>query len=734
MKRRPVCLVCLLLILGLYVTDLAGISMINGNPLPVSVQKYISGHSKFTVSGEVQSCQATEYSLSVYLKQVCLTVGSEQIPIENIKVYLNKEEQIRIGMFLRICGKLEEIPGPRNPGEFDSKQYYGCQKIYYQMKNGEICGKSAEYSYFGQFLQEIRRKAESILDEAAGAYAGIFPAMILGERGNLDAETKMQYQMSGIMHILAISGLHISFVGMGFFRLLKKAGAGNGMAGAVSAFLVYTYGMMTGGSVSAMRAVGMFLILVGAGIAGRSYDLLSAMALSAIVLLLDAPAYLYSVSFLLSFGAVIGIGAVTPEICSLLNLEKKIAKSLAGSVIVWLITLPIVLYAYGEVSLAGVFLNLLVLPTSGLVLASGIFALPVGTFAVEIAKKVLFPGKCVLFFYEKLCEVVGWIPHSTWIAGSPKLWQCVVYYVMLAVIFAGLKWGKNAAGEKAMRSAAAVILVILAVVFLGYHPREGLVITCLDIGQGDCCVLEMPGGENFLIDGGSSNKKNTAAYQILPYLKNQGIAVLDGIFVSHTDKDHISGIEELLELCAQNLTTVRVKNLILPDWNTTGEEYEKMKMLAGQSNIQIQTGREGNLLKTKEVQIEILAPENGADGSDTNEDGMVMDVHFGKFRGLFTGDIGTETEKKLMDSMEDVDFLKVAHHGSKYSTCQEFLDVVNPEIAVISCSAKNTYGHPSADTIKRLEDCGAQVEYTMKNGAITVQTDGDRIWLDRFID
>ena len=693
MKRRPVCLVCLLLMLCLYVTDLAGISMISGNPLPASVQKYISEHLKLTVNGEVQSCQATENSLSVYLKQVFLTVGSEQIPIENIKVYLNKEEQLRIGMVLRVCGKLEEIPGPGNPGEFDSKQYYACQKIYYQMKNGEICGKSAAYSYFGQLLQEIRQKAESILDEAGGAYAGIFQAMILGERGNLDAETKMQYQMAGIMHILAISGLHISFVGMGFFRLLKKAG------------------------------VGMFLVLVGAGIAGRSYDLLSAMALSAIVLLLDAPAYLYSVSFLMSFGAVIGIGAVTPEICSMLNLEKRTEKSLAGSVIVWLITLPIVLRAYGEVSLAGVVLNLLVLPTSGLVLASGIFALPVGIFVIEIAKKVVFPGKCVLFFYEKLCEVVGWIPHSTWIAGSPKLWQCVAYYVMLAVIFAGLKWRKKTAGEKAMRSAASVILVILAVVFLGYHPREGLMIACLDIGQGDCCVLKMPGGENFLVDGGSSNKKNTAVYQILPYLKNQGIATLDGIFVSHTDKDHISGIEEILELCAQNLTTVHVKNLILPDWNTTGEEYERLKMLARQSGIQIQTGREGKLLKTKEVQIEILAPENGADGSDTNEDGMVMEVHFGKFRGLFTGDIGAETEEKLLNSMEDVDFLKVSHHGSKYSTCQKFLDVVRPEIAVISCSAKNTYGHPSADTIKRLED-----------GAITVRTDGERIWLERFTD
>lgn len=725
MKRRPVCLVCLFLMLCLYVTDLVGISMINGNPLPVSVQKYISEHPKFTVSGEVQECQAAEYSLSVYLKQVCLTVGSEQIPIENIKVYLNKEEQIRIGMFLRVCGKLEEIPGPRNPGEFDSKQYYACRKIYYQMKDGEVCDKSIGYSYFGQLLQEIRQKAETILDEAAGAYAGIFQAMIIGERGNLDAETKMQYQMAGIMHILAISGLHISFVGMGFFRLLKKAGAGNGVAGAVSAFLIYAYGVVTGGSVSAMRAVGMFLVLIGAGIAGRSYDLLSAMALSAIVLLLDAPTYLYNVSFLLSFGAVIGIGALTPEICSLLNLKKRTAKSLAGSVIVWLITLPIALHAYGEVSLAGVILNLLVLPTSGIVLASGIFALPVGIFVIEIAKRVVFPGKCVLFFYEKLCEVVGWIPHSTWIAGSPQLWQCAVYYVMLGVAFTGVKWGKKA---------ASVALVIFAVVFLGYHSRNGLTITCLDIGQGDCCVLKMPGGENFLIDGGSSNKKNTAVYQILPYLKNQGIAILDGIFVSHTDQDHISGIEELLELCAQKLTTVRVKNLILPDWDTTGGEYEKLKMLAEQTGIRVQTVREGNLLKTKEAQIEILAPENGADGSDTNEDGMVMKVHFGKFRGLFTGDIGAETEKKLLDSMEDVDFLKVAHHGSKYSTCQGFLDVVSPEIAVISCSAKNTYGHPSADTIKKLEDCGAQVEYTMKNGAITVRTDGEGIWLDRFID
>ena len=139
------------------------------------------------------------------------------------------------------------------------------------MKDGKVCDKSTGYSYFGQFLQEIRQKAGTILDEAAGSYAGIFQAMILGERGNLDAETKMQYQMAGIMHILAISGLHISFAGMGFFRLLKKAGAGNGVAGAASAFLIYAYGIMTGGSVSAMRT-GLRMVLVAEAVQIRLHQ------------------------------------------------------------------------------------------------------------------------------------------------------------------------------------------------------------------------------------------------------------------------------------------------------------------------------------------------------------------------------------------------------------------------------------------------------------------------------
>ena len=134
-----------------------------------------------------------------------------------------------------------------------------------------------------------------------------------------------------------------------------------------------------------------------------------------------------------------------------------------------------------------------------------------------------------------------------------------------------------------------------------------------------------------------------------------------------------------------------------------------------------------------EVMFRFLSPEKGATGTDTNEEGMVVELEYGGFKGLFVGDIGAETEKKLLPDLEDVDFLKVGHHGSRYSSCQEFLDVVRPEMAVISCSATNRYGHPSKETVERLENAGANIWYTMKNGAVTVTTDGEKMWLDTFI-
>ena len=762
MRRRPMCLVCLTLMLLMCLVDLAGFPLIRGNPLPESLQAWIREHPKAVVCGEVQSCQDTEFSFSVYLKQVYLINQSEKFPIENIRMFMKTKEELPVGTTVCASGTLERVEGPRNPGEFDSQQYYACQNIYYFLKNASIKNKSSTFSGYGQRLYELKNRFCRILEKAAGEDAPVFQAMLLGEKGSLDSELKLRYRIGGVIHILAISGLHISLLGMGLFNLLKRMGLGNTGAGMLALTVMLQYGMLTGGSVSAMRAVCMFLLSVGAKIIGRSYDLLTALSLSAILLLLDSPAYLYSSSFLLSFGAVAGLGTISPYITEIMGAKKELYKSFLSSFSVQLATLPVMLVFFGEVSVAGILLNLLVLPTVGGVLISGLCSSLFGLFSIKTAVIAAVPGRILLYFYEKGCALAGKLPFCTWTGGMPEIWQCMVYYACLILGMAATVriTGKRRklAPERAGRRKAVFVFtaaVIAGILVLSFHDRRELRITCLDVGQGDGMVLEMPGGGAFLMDCGSSSQKNTGQYQLLPYLKSRGITYLEGVLISHTDVDHISGIQELLELMSKGLTSVKAGSLILPDWgaertnmypeerkqrgtspeDSGAELYKGLTETAENGGIPIVLAKQGDSLHFGEAEMRFLAPEADASGADVNEEGLVMELRYGNFRGLFTGDIGEETEQKLLKTgvFSDVDFLKVAHHGSRYSTGREFLDAVRPEFAVISCSDSNTYGHPSPETVSRLEESGAEVAYTMKSGAVTVYTDGESIRAEGFL-
>lgn len=548
---------------------------------------------------------------------------------------------------------------------------------------------------------------------------------------------------------------------MGLFSLLKRMGLGNAGAGLLSLCVMLQYGMLTGGSVSAMRAVCMFVLNVGARVLGRTYDLLTALALSAIFLLLDSPAYLYSSSFLLSFGAVVGLGAVSPHLIRITGAKGKAGKALISSLSVQAATLPVMLVFFGEVSVIGILLNLFVLPTVGGVLISGLCCSVLGLFSVNAGRAAAVPGRILLWLYEKVCMFAGKLPFCTWIGGLPEIWQSISYYLLLAsgIILAyvmasgiqkkeenqldvGKKVSENSekirgvfrkAAKRAYPAGIFLLAAAAGIFVLSRKPGKELRITCLDIGQGDGIVLEIPEGGVFLMDCGSSNKKNTAQYQLLPYLKSRGISHINGIMISHTDKDHISGIMELLEFMEQGLTSVRSDALILPDWEEPPEVYNTLIHLAHSAGMKVLQVESGNSFRMGEAGFHILAPAKDALGEDVNEEGMVVELNYRSFRGLFTGDAGEPTEKAILNRLRDVDFLKVGHHGSRYSSCQEFLDQVKAEIAVISCSDSNTYGHPSPETTLRLKKSGTKTEFTMKNGAITVCTDGTRMWTERFV-
>ena len=816
MARRPLCAACLILMASLYLLDLAGISLVSGNPLPETVQQWIEDDPHQSVQGEVQHCSRTENGTSVILKNSYLIVQSKKTPIYNLRVFLSEEEDILPGTGLLLTGQLAPIPRPRNPGEFDSRQYYACDHIYYFLKKAEIQAKTRSYSVFGRFLQETRSVFSGILSAAAGEDAPVFDAILLGDKAGLDEEQKLRFQMAGILHLLAISGLHISILGMGLFSLLLHCGAGLFPSGLCSLIVMLLYGVMTGGSVSAMRALCMFLMAMGARFSGRVYDLLTALALSAILILLESPAYLYSSSFLLSFGAVLGIGVVSPVLTkaadgpeevfgrwlvyriaargggrnAVLRLwEGKageccrkaaagIGSAFIGSVSVQLATLPVLLYYYGEVSLGGLWLNLIVLPTAGALVGSGAAAVLLGAGAgifsaglgSSLAQVLILPGRLILHLYDALAGINSKLPLGTWIGGRPDLFRMGIYLVALGASLtllrnAGSGPEQRPAGagavtdprrrrtgsdkkparqkeiipvdgkrKRASRTAAAAGILAAGIFVLGFHHTGRLQITCLDVGQGDGIVVRTPQGKAYLIDGGSTSKKSLGKYQLLPYLKSQGIRQLDGVFLSHTDEDHYNGVMELLAMQEKHLSSVRIKKLYLPDWEDPPPVWEELAALARKAGAGVAAVREGDALKSGALLIRALAPVHGSRGEDVNEESMVLQLEYKGFKALFTGDIGETAETLLLPRLENVDFLKVGHHGSQYSSCEAFLQKIRPELGVISCSESNRYGHPSPEAVSRLEEAGCRLFYTMYSGAVSLSTDGDRIKVSRYVD
>ena len=207
MAKRPMCLLCFLMMLSLGTLELMGISLIRGNPLPLNVQEQIEAHPGSMICGEVEQHENTEFSQSVYLKKTYLIHQSKKFPIENVRIFLKKEEDLKPGMRILVKGTLKRVEGPANPGGFDSRQYYACRHIYYFMKNVVLQKKTAVYSGYRQLLLEIKESCRQILKEAAGKDAPVFCAMTLGDKQELDPEIQMRYQLAGIIHILAISGV-----------------------------------------------------------------------------------------------------------------------------------------------------------------------------------------------------------------------------------------------------------------------------------------------------------------------------------------------------------------------------------------------------------------------------------------------------------------------------------------------------------------------------------------------
>lgn len=671
---------------------------------------------------------------------------------ENILCYLGEGvPEPEIGSLVILKGTLKNFQQPTNPGQFNAPFYYQILRISFRLDRAEIQVKSDKYYKISEGLYQLRRKAGSKMDALLPEQeASVMKTMLLGEKGILDEEIKGLYQRNGIAHILAISGLHISMIGMGFYQLLRKAGLKIKTSAILASIVIILYGMMTGFAVSAIRAIVMFLLQMLAQILGRTYDRITALAVAAVLVLVEQPLYLFHSGFQFSFLCVLGISLILP----VLGNVRKGRKLLEG-IAMMAVTLPVYLGVFYQIPVYSMFLNFIVLPMMSILMGAGIVMVLASFMWTGLGIPAAWLITGILMVYEKLALFTEHLPNHYWTPGCPAKWQLAVYVAVLIVVAAlgrtrrkTVLYQKDCIHrrgkcEKWISTYGIPVgicwgLILLGAVILAWHFRPELQVTVLDVGQGDCIFLQTEDGTSYLTDGGSSSISKVGKYRMIPFLKYQGASQIKAVFVSHADSDHCNGIAELLEQA--ELEGIMVDNLVLPDLadECRSSGYEELVDLAGQNEVTVQFLHEGQQFQDGELLFQCLHPSKGYRAENLNETSMVLLVTYKEFSMLLTGDVQGAGEEHLTQELKawkgpgvtdhaetELTILKVAHHGSKNSTSEEFLEAANPKLAIISCGEGNRYGHPHEETLERLEKADIPRFCTKDYGAITVTVAGE---------
>ena len=298
--------------------------------------------------------------------------------------------------------------------------------------------------------------------------------------------------------------------------------------------------------------------------------------------------------------------------------------------------------------------------------------------------------------------------------------------------------------QKVRRSVMIFVVMAVGVVLLRPIPPSGLSAVFLDVGQGDGICLRTK-GTVVLVDGGSSDEKKLGEQVLEPFLKSQGIACVDYAIVSHGDQDHISGLTYLME----EPCGIRIEHLVLPWLGKEDEACGRLQEMAERMGAKVHWMKAGDFIREGKLELECLFAGEEGKKQDRNEHSLLIQVSYGKAGILLTGDMSAEGEKAWLKQQEQeeqrgenekernkieprsgqpqIQILKVAHHGSGYSSCEEFLKEVKPDCAVISCGEGNRYGHPSPETVERLEKEEIAYIMTMEHGAVMVETDGKKV-------
>lgn len=597
------------------------------------------------------------------------------------------------------------IPKERsNPGTFDYRRYLksiGIRCII-TAENIENVKKAVGIA---ALLKSAKCRTADIFESALGDDSAVVMGLLFGETSGIDEDIIETFRRGGTAHVLAVSGLHLGLLYSFLCRFKRKKRSIPADIAIVLALSAYT--ALAGFTASVVRACLMIFIHIAGNHLNRRYDLISSTCVSMIIILAINPMQIYSAGFQMSFLAVITLGVMIPLI------QKKIKGILLPMIAVQTGMVPYTMYVFNYVSLTSVISNIPVYFIAAAMIPAGISVIAFCWLPVIARPAAMITGLFV--------KLLLWCNDFTYMGGvftfdvaSPSVIFLAVYYIFIFYMC-------SEAGQIALirRNYKKIAAVFAAAVICGagcsVYLSDGFEKTDMvfvDVGQGDCLHIKA-GGKNLLIDGGGSFNYNVGKSTLKPYLLKNGVTKIDMAIATHLHTDHYQGLKELSQ-------TYRIKKLGVYEANSVNENHLKKEFKTDEI-LYLAAGDVINM--GRNVSVEVLSPDRGnpLDEKDENKNSLVLRVNVKGSSVLMTGDIDEKGEKTLIaDTDIKADILKIAHHGSRYSSCEKFIAVAAPKIAVIQVG-KNTYGHPSEEVIKRLEEHKITVLRNDEQGAVGIR-------------
>ena len=636
-------------------------------------------------------------------------------------VYINKKNKklLEYGDLVEIKGEYSAPEVARNYKGFDYSQYLKTLNIYGTIKVEEA--KIINKNQLSPILISINNIKEKMIDNAnrnmPKRTANLLLGILIGERDNIQEDIIESFRTANLSHILAVSGAHTSYIILGITYLISKSKTPKRIGYIITIIILLIFIIITGASYSVVRACIMAIVVIGAKICYRKENFFTSICISLIIILIQNPFAINDIGLKLSFMGTAGIVIFNKSITNFfikLKIKQKIAEALSVTFSAQLMIMPITILNFNTISLTFFISNILASPLLGIIIIFGFISIFISSILNPISKILFLILHIFLELLILVSKVTEKIPGSSILVKTPNILFAIVYYILILFFnyFFVIKQNPTRRFHKkiikiitikniknTVKAIAVVFLIMLLLTRIVRIINPTLKIYFIDVGQGDSTLIVTPKNKKILIDGGEG--KTNVLFQ---YLLDRRINKIDYIIISHFDSDHCNGLIEIIE-------KMRVENIVMSKQSKESEEYKKILEIIKQKNIKVSSVKaEDKIIIEKNLYIKILNPAEKFEFQDLNNNAIVAKLVYKNFSMLFTGDIEKAEEslaKKYKNELKST-ILKVAHHGSKTSTSEEFLKYVEPQIALIGVGENNKFGHPNQITIERLKSIRSQ--------------------------